>query len=464
MAGRKLDDSSERRQRQTLTFGFVIVGLLIIGGDASGQPMAHESVQWKQSIERPSRGWDYDGKRILGQIGHDVCLWDATTGELLHRLKEHKEPIHKVQFSPDGEHALSNSWRRPGPMLPYISKDTRTILWHLATGAKTHGFPGQVAGEFSSDGKRIVSFAQRPDTGKPDPAWGEAKDPSTGEVWQFGSAAKFDAAVWEVFGGHQLVKVKLDERSDPYRDALHFSPDGRRFVHLVHGAFLPYNSGGGVLFNASDGREIGRVTGDEVKFGKGRRYTLNGALAFFEPERARLFDLNSGQVVQNIQHDLKSIWGAVWTHDGSKVIAIPYRGGELKILDMKSKETMAGPTTPPQRPGMAIVSPDNRRLAIAWGGTDDVDPRFGLYDMNTGAEIAIIQFTKLGGLVGFSPDSKTLLVGGSAYDEYISENEKRTILPQFVIYNSENGKKIRALKLSTKSTHTTGQDRHSRLR
>ena len=42
-----------------------------------------QPVQWKASIERPSLGWDYDGKRILGHIGYDICLWDATTGKLL---------------------------------------------------------------------------------------------------------------------------------------------------------------------------------------------------------------------------------------------------------------------------------------------------------------------------------------------------------------------------------------------
>ncbi len=51
--------------------------------------------------------------------------------------------------------------------------------------------------------------------------------------------------------------------------------------------------------------------------------------------------------------------------------------------------------------------------------------------MNTGEEIARIKLATWGHMLGFSPDSKTLLVGGS----------------EFVIYNSENGKKIRTLNL-----------------
>ena len=443
--------------------GFAIAGLILCIGafsqPAAAQPLSNESGQWKQSIERPSRTWDYDGTRILGHLGFDICLWDAMTGKLLHRMKGHKEYIHAVQFSPDGHHALSSSWIGPGPMNPVISRDTRIILWNLATGRERNRFPGQVAGEFSPDGKRIVTFSQRPGTGQPNPAWGEATIPSTGDVWQLGSAPKFDAAIWEIDTGRQLVKVKPDKYSDPKRHTLHFSPDGRRFVYIENGAFLLYNSSGGVVFNSSDGREIRRVTGEDLKdtgealkFGQGHRYTSNGALASFSRERARLIDLESGRVVQNVEHDLKPgdglrFWGQAWTHDGGKVAAIPSGEHAIKILDLQSGKTTTGAKTGPYPKRTAIVSPDNSRLAVEWGGANNVEPGLGLYEMKTGEEIAIIQFAKFGGLIGFSPDSKSLLVGGSAYDEYISENEKRTILPEFVIYNSEDGKKIRTLKL-----------------
>ena len=86
-------------------------------------------------------------------------------------------------------------------------------------------------------------------------------------------------------------------------------------------------------------------------------------------------------------------------------------------------------------PRKAIISPDNSRLVIEWGGSF-IENRYhelglGIYDMNTGEEIARIKLAKQGHLIGFSPDGKTLLVGGS----------------EFVIYNSENGKRIRTLNL-----------------
>jgi WD40 repeat protein len=417
-----------------LTSGLAIVGLLIACIDASGQPISSERVQWKQSIERPSRGWDYDGKRILGHIGHDVCLWDAETGELLQRMKGHQEQIHRVQFSPDGNHALSSSWARPGPMVPIISRDTRVILWNLGTGRERNSFQGQVAGEFSPDGKRIVTFSQRPGTGQPDPSLGESTVPSTGEVWQLGSEAKFDAAIWDADTGRQLVKAKLDERNDPYNDTLHFSPDASRFVHLYNGGFLPYNTSGGVLFNAGDGREIGRITRDDLKFGQGHRYTSSGAIASFGPESARLIDLKSGRVVQSIEHDMQALWGEVWTHDGRKVAAID-PDGAIKICDIESGITITGAKGGPYPQRIAIISPDNSRLAVVSGGVHvekrEVEPQFGLYDLNTGAELTEIKLAKQWRLVGFSPDSKTLLVGG----------------PEFVIYDAVKGTRIRTLTL-----------------
>jgi hypothetical protein len=372
----------------------------------SGEPMPNESVQWKQSIERPNRGWDYDGKRILGHVGYDIYLWDATTGDVLHKMKGHKERIQAVQFSPDGEHAISSSWISPGPMVMRKSKDTRTILWTLATGRTKQIFPGQVAGEFSPDGKRILTFSQRPDE------------------------SSFDAAIWESLTGRELVKLKLDEHSGPYWDTLHFSPDGRHIVHVGNGAYLLYNSSKAVLYSASDGREIGRAA---AKHGI-HRYTSNGASASFDSERASRIEIESGRTIQSIEHGLKASWRGAWTHDGSKVAAFP-ADGEIKIWDLGSGKTITGAKIGPYPQRSAIISPDNSRLAVEWGGGNvegrDVDPGMGIYDMKTGEEIVRIKLAEWGHLLGFSPDSKTLLVGGS----------------EFVIYNSENGEKIRALKL-----------------
>lgn len=408
MAERTIDRPCESMcVKPTRRGGLALAGLILCIGVSGqpllGQPVSNEPEQWKQSIERPSRGWDYDGKRILGHVGKYICLWDATTGKLLHRMKGHKERIKAVQFSPDGNHALSSSWMGPGGMTNYKSKDTRTILWNLATGRDRDIFNGEVAGEFSPDGKRIVTFSQRP-----------------GEFYQF------DAVVWDTFTGHQLVKAKLDEYGRPDQDTLHFSPNGRSFVYFKGGASLLNNSSQGVLYNTSDGREIGRVARDGA-----HRYTSNGALASFDSKRAILTDLKSGRVVQSIPHGLKSIWVAAWTHDGRRVAVIPLDERVIKFWDLESGKVTSEVKSHPVTARRAIISPDNGRLAIESGENVEDVPELGVYDMNTGEGIARIKLAEWGHMLGFSPDSKTLLVGGS----------------EFVIYNSENGTKIRALKL-----------------
>ena len=398
----------------------VILGLPLLAGSVSGQAPSNEPEQWKQSIERPSRSWDYDGKRILGHVGKDICLWDATTGKLLHKMKGHKERIKAVQFSPDGEHALSSSWIASGGMSMLISRETSVIIWNLATGRDRHIFKGQVAGEFSPDGSRIVTFSQRPGTGEPNPDWGESTLPSTGEVWQRGPAAQFDSAVWETSTGRQLAQVRLGEHGDPYWGSLQFSLDGRSVVRVETGMAL--------LFNASDGRETARQS---PRLARSLRYTSSGALASIDAEEIRLTDIKSGKAIQSIPHGLKSFWAAACTHDSSRAAVIPSDESEIKIWEIKTGKMTTGGKNGPYPQQAAIISPDNRRLAVEYGGANDVEPGLGLYDMNTGQEIARIKLATAGHMLGFSPDSKTLLVGGS----------------EFVIYNSENGKKIRALNL-----------------
>jgi WD40 repeat protein len=308
------------------------------------------------------------------------------------------------------------------------SKDTSTILWNLGTGRERERFQGQVAGEFSPDGKYIVTFSARPS--KVETTY-QYSNSETGEVTPHKSVVsviRFDnAAIWETYTGRQLVKAKLDEHNDPKWHTLHFSPDGRRFVHIGSDA---------VLYDTSDGRELGRIG---LRFKRFLRYTSSGALASCHTTLTerwfKLIDIESSREIRSIEHDLKRTDDFAWTHDGSKVVVIPSRESAIKILDIESEKMITGATTGPYPKRTAIISPDNRRLAIAWGGSyvdqREVEPGLGIYDVSTGEEIARLKLAKLGHVVGFSPDSTTLLIGGA----------------EFVIYNAENGEEIRTLNL-----------------
>jgi WD40 repeat protein len=361
-----------------------------------------KTVRLPREIERPNRAWDYDGKRILGFVGQKILLWDAETGKLLRKMEGHKEHIYAVRFSPDGAYALSSSWMSPGGIM-YQSKDTRTILWNLASGDMKTELKDQVAGEFSPDGKRILTFAARP------------KD-----------LVSFDAAVWDLIG-RPLATATLDKYSGPKWDALHFLPDGRSFAYVKMGAFRARSYSGVVHYDAEDGHEVWRSGWKDYV---GYRLTSTGALASFGRENATLTDIKSGKEISSVPHGCKSCWRAVWTHDGRRVVAL--RGEkEIRILDLASGKITTGDKCGPYTFGRAVVSPDDRQFAIEWGGANGVEPGMGLYEMGTGKEIARNKLAQWGHMIGFSPDSKTLLVGGS----------------EFVIYDAENGKKVRSLKL-----------------
>ena len=369
---------------------------------ASGQSDTNTPQQRMESVQRPILNWDYDGKRILGHVEMKVILWDATTGKVLHKMKAHQERIFSVRFSPDGLHAFTSSWMTEGP-IGYKSKDTRTILWNLTTGDKKADFPDQVASEFSPDGKLLLTFS----------------GPRPGKLgW-------FDAAVWDADRGAKITSSTLDDSSNPHQDRMYFSTDGRSFAHIKGGQSVDYvsmNSTLGVLYDAINGREMGR----SARQNGGHRFTSNGELASFGSDKAILTDLHSGRV-QNIPHGLKSVRGAAWTHDGKKVAA--FCDGELKIWHLESQKTTVSVKALPITSTVAIVGPDNQRLALEFRYVDHPDLR--LYDMKTGKEIERIALLQWGHVIGFSPDSKTILVGG----------------PEFVIYDTENGKEIRRLKL-----------------
>ena len=394
-----------------------------------------KSGRWRQAVERPLRTWDYDGERILGHVGKEIRLWDAKTGELIRTLGSHGEFIHAVQVGPHGRRALSSSWIGPGP-LGYVSRDTRVVLWDLETGQVLHEWPGQVAGEFSPDGGRIVTFSQRPGAGEPHPDRSGGGVPAAGEARQYGSWPEFDAAVWDAGTGRRLASATTDADLAPERAALHFSPDGRRFVYLEMGRLSTVSTGGAVRFDAGDGRETGRIAWDDVESGQGHRYASDGTLATFHQDSAQRIDLGTGRVARNVRHglrpdDFEYFWGAAWTHDGGRVAAIPASDEAVQILDMATGTTTRGANSGPHPKTAAIVSPDNARLAIEWGGANDVPPGVGLYDMATGAEVARLALPEWGRMIGFAPDGRTFLTGGA----------------EFVVYDAATGDRVRSLKL-----------------
>lgn len=109
-----------------------------------------------------------DGKRILtGSHDGSVKVWDAATGQELLALKGHTSQILSVAWSPDGKRILTNSggYTDLGGRLPGEAK-----VWDSETGQEVYSIKDYKDGifsvEFSPDGKRILTGSYNDNTAK----------------------------------------------------------------------------------------------------------------------------------------------------------------------------------------------------------------------------------------------------------------------------------------------------------
>jgi WD40 repeat protein len=339
---------------------------------------------------RPVPDWDYDGKRILGHIGNDVCLWDASNGRLLKTFVGHGEQIFALQFSPDGKYALSSSWLIPGEV-PSISKDTSVRLWDLAGGKQVYSLEGQVVAGFSPDSQHILTYSEL--------------GPNT---------YRFEAAVWNTSDGRLLFKAPLEPYCSPMFSSLQFSPDGRSYV-----CFEARNV---VLRDASNGREIRRFRTTAFCF----RFVAPDTILAIGSDEAAVWDLTTGRIVRRVKAPSGD---ADSTSDGRKIVGAWPR---MMTVEVETGRVAGGPAPDSGSLGIyvSLLSPDDKIFAIEWNETG-MSGTAELFDVNSCQKLTQVNLGDWGHLIGFSPDGATFLSGGSS----------------FVVYSSKTGKPISQFNL-----------------
>ena len=397
----------------------LVVFIAALWSAASATPATAQGRATADHGGRPD--WDYDGNRILGHIGNDVCLWDAKTGLLLKGFYGHRERIFSVRFSPDDKQALTSSYATGGD-LPYQSKDTSVRLWDLASGQQRLRLDGEIAPQFSPDGRRILTFREN--------------GPNT------------DINMWDTASGRKLFTVGGAGFVHVFPVGLYFfievrfSPDGSEFMY--------FNFGKAIVWNSDDGHEVGRVsaataitttahfggTHGIATFGRGdagTRYPLVPPASVIET-----WDLDTKQRTRDVPLGSTAVFGdGDWTSDGKQVVGVgrdaEVRGKDpgpcrVQIWNVTSgAATRADDCSPRPSPVQSrpLVSPDDKHFLVHWTG-DDGSAALDLYDLNTGRQIAQISVGSENldrSLVGFSPDSKTFLykTGEIAFTVYSSE-------------------------------------------
>jgi WD40 repeat protein len=300
-----------------------------------------------------------DGTRLVTGDGSMVKVWDARSGSLLLELPGHTADVWAVGFSPGGE------------LLASGGMDAAVRIWDSATGALLHEMTGHQAPveslAFHPDGQHLVTAGD-----------------------------DFSLKVWDVQTG-EMVDERADFSAEIYGVA--FSPDGQR---LAAG-----NTDGIFVWEMNDlqGEPVLRVPGD---IGAGLNFSPDGSrLAAITGSLANIWDAQTGQELLTLAGHTGWLGGLAFSPDGQRLASSSF-DGTVKLWSLalgQEETTLAGPGT------RAIYSPDGAQIATAGlGGTVQ------LWNAATGEEVrTLVGHTAQVMSVAFSADGRQVVSGG--FDE-----------------------------------------------
>ncbi|MFK7911357.1 MAG: protein kinase, partial [Akkermansiaceae bacterium] len=230
--------------------------------------------------------WNPEGTRLASAtITGNVSIWDFESGEHLRTMIEDRDRVMSVNWSTDGKWLTSTGW------------SGGVNLWNMENDLahpKLQGLAGRgLDCEISADGKTIL-----------------------GRAWD-------NMVLWEREAGKIRFSVPLPNVSNSGTSAS-LSPDSS----LI--ATADSRSIG--IWETETGRKIQRIPYDgqspKTTIFKGVSWHPNGKiiLAAAKDNIARIWDVNSGELLQTLSGHGGWVTAGVWNPDGSRVATASYDG------------------------------------------------------------------------------------------------------------------------------------------
>jgi RNA polymerase sigma factor (sigma-70 family) len=319
----------------------------------------------------PVRAHDFspDGRFLAAGAAHVtsdeiksyVCVWDAKTGKLLHRLspKERVNQIWHILFSPDSK------------LLAMSDEKGRIYLWDAHTGKEVfvlspsalslkHPLENPYACiAFSTDGKTIVTLLHQPR-----------------KIWHWDLARREVSKIvsLEILDANKETE---EGRTGTYHSYL-LSKDAKTLAVGFFGEQAVH------LLDTSTGKEFSRIQSDKLenigRFGltpDGKFYAAAGWAKSAEPSlMVSVWENKSGKLVRQFQSSSHRLGGLTFSPDGSRMVL---GGWYIHLYDVASgKEIASKPAH--EGPVTALAfTPDGSTLISA-----GADSMVGVWDTATG--------------------------------------------------------------------------------
>ncbi len=411
---------------------------------ASGEQVAVLRVQ---GMIRPL-AFSRDGQRLaVGTwYAHETWIWDASDGRLVAGPLSHGEDVHAVVFSPDGSllatacfdgtariwdattgarlqelhhqsPVFSLDFHASGKWLATGTDDNTARLWNVATG-EVEGWPLRHQGAvtrvvFSPDGDKLATASsdaavrlwrivprELPVLDLLGRVWGLAVSPDGKRLATTTQAGQTGMSVAQLWSTADWAPLGEPLKHPTQLFCVTFSPDsklvaigGGHFAHIYDAS----------TFQTVKELDVGSREVRDLAFSPNGRLLATGEADGLLPHRARVWSVESGEMISSLTHDQ---WVTTLAFLNESLLVTGCDDGHVRVWDLQTGKVQRAIRHGDQVNAVA-VSPDGKLLATA------ASPERGvrLWNIGDGSFQALLQTRSGVSAMAFSPDGRLLAMG-----------------------------------------------------